>query len=183
MNRIPLLLPLAALLIVAPARAQTPATHYADRPLEINAHAGVLIFDDVIADGDTEALFGARVAYNMAGGLGFGANFDVVPAEFGNLYLYSGEVDYTFGSSTRAHFFVGAGLGQASFDPDDEDVDGDSELLIPLVVGVKWFSRTHDPNWAIRGELRDNIIKFDDPADETTNNIELSVGLSLLFGR
>lgn len=164
----------------ANARAQSPASHYAHRPWEFNAHAGVILFDEDFID-ESEFLAGARVLHNWPSGWGLGGNFDYTQIEDGvDVYLFSGEVDYTFGSPNRAHFFAGAGLGGANFSFDDDDRDNETELLVPIVVGVKWFNRTSDPTFAIRGEVRDNIIRFDD-ADETTNNIELSAGISFLL--
>lgn len=175
----------AAALLVAlagtTATAQSPASHYINRPIEINGHIGALIFDDVIAGGDTELMGGFRVVYNLPSGLGIGGNFDAVAVEDASMLLYSGEVDYTFGSPNQAHFFVGLGIGQARIEFDGED-DSRTDPLIPVAVGLKWFNRTHDPNWALRGELRDNIILLGDPFDETTHNIELSGGVSLLLG-
>ncbi|HUP00821.1 MAG TPA: hypothetical protein VM737_04785 [Gemmatimonadota bacterium] len=164
------------------ARAQSPASHYINRPWEFNFHLGALLFDDEIADGG-ELMLGARLVHNWPSGWGFGGNFDYSQIEDDvDVFLYSGEVDYTFGSPTRTHFFVGLGLGAASFSDDRRPDDDDSEthLLIPLAIGVKHFNRTNDPNWAIRGELRDNIIRLEDP-DETTHNIELSAGISFLL--
>lgn len=162
------------------ARAQSPASHYINRPWEFNVHAGVILFDEDAID-ETEFLAGARVLYNWPSGWGFGGNFDYSQIEDGiDVYLFSGEVDYTFGSPNRAHFFVGAGIGGANFSFDDDDDDSETELLIPIAVGVKWFNRTNDPTFAIRGDVRDNIIRFD-AADETTHNIELSAGVSFLL--
>ena len=187
MRRAVLLLLLAAAsatLGATSVRAQSPASHYINRPWEFNVHLGALLFDDEIID-EGELMVGARLVRNWPSGWGFGGNFDYSQIEDDvDVFLYSGEVDYTFGSQTRAHFFVGLGLGAATFSFDDDgrrdDGDTETELLIPLVIGLKYFNRTNDPNWAIRGELRDNIIRLDDP-DETTHNIELSGGISFLL--
>lgn len=175
----------AALLMPATASAQSPASHYAARPWEANFHLGALLLDDEFT-GEETLMVGARIVRNWPSGWGIGGNFDYAePEDRVDLTMLSGEVDYTFGSRTRAHFFVGLGLGVAivSLDDDDDDDDEDdddseSELLVPLVVGVKWFQRTRNPFWALRGELRDNIIRFDQ-ADRTTHNVELSGGISI----
>jgi opacity protein-like surface antigen len=169
--------------------------HYANRPYELNVNAGAHFLDD--AD-DTDVGFGARLFMNRPSGFGFGGNFTWIlsNADFDgddfdvNTYLYSGEVEYTFGAPGQLHPFVGVGIGAATTkvsDLPEEFDDSDTNLLIPLVAGIKWFNRTNDPNWAFRGDIRDNIIHFsgDDDADidsETTHNWEVSGGLSLLFG-
>lgn len=171
-------------------RASAQAEHYGNRPWELNVNAGAHFFDN--AD-DTDVGFGGRIFMNMPSGLGFGGNFtwvlsntDFEGTDFDvNTYLYSGEIEYTFASPSRLHPFVGAGLGAATVKisdvPEGFD-DSDTNLLIPLVGGVKFFNRTNDSTWAIRGEVRDNIIRFSDGDSETTHNWEVSGGISFLFG-
>lgn len=183
---------IAALALGWTTTARAQAEHYANKPIEINVHAGGLSFDD----GDTELIFGGRAVYNMTNGFGIGGNFDYVDAEGGSVLLYSGEVDYTFPSESQTHFFVGAGVGAATFDPDDVDgieVDSETELLVPVGGGVKWFNRTNDPTWGLRAEVRDNIIfvsgrdvvvggEVIEGDDEVTNNFEFSAGVSFFLG-
>lgn len=172
--------------------AHAQAEHYANKPIELNVHAGGLKFDE----GDTEVMFGARAVYNMASGFGIGANFDYIDAEGGKVYLYSGEVDYTFASASQTHIFVGAGLGAATADFDEDagfDQESETNLMVPLAGGIKWFNRTNDPTWGIRAEVRDNIIFVSgqdvamgggvvETDDEVTNNLEFSAGVSFFFG-
>ena len=171
-------------------QASAQAEHYGNRPYELNVHVGALMWDDDV-DLDTALLLGARIFLNMPSGWAFGGNFDWTQstlAEIGEedidltTFLYSGEVEYTFGSPSRIHPFVGAGIGAATFKPEGDGGD-ETELLIPLAGGIKWFPRTTNSNWAIRGEIRDNIIRFsEDDFDETTHNFEISGGISFLFG-
>ena len=200
---------LAIVLTARLATAQSPASHYHDNNYELNLHAGALILDDDFAASlgeteDTDAILGARFLYNTAPGWGFGANFDWVPAASidlrgrdddldVNLFLYSAEVDYTFPSPNRLHFFVGGGVGAATISLSDEpegvDDDSETDVMVPLAAGLKWFSRTTRQSWALRAEIRDNIIwqeTFDvdegDEDPEATHNLELSAGISLFFG-
>ncbi len=187
-NKVSAALVVAGLIFLATApRARAQAEHYAHRPIELNAHLGGIALDKDLT-GDTELLLGARAGYNFPGGLGFEANFDrtqVTIVQIGetsfdeNVYLYSGGVTYTFSSSSKLHPHVSLGVGAATFDPDRGK--GSTELLIPFGVGFRYFERTYDPRWAVRGDLRDDVIRFTDP-DETTNNIEFSAGISFLFG-
>lgn len=183
-----------ALLLGVSAGARAQAEHYANRPLELNVHAGGILFDDLLGD-ETEPIVGARFVYNMASGWGIGGNFDYAPLsreifEFDDgvdldvdldVYLYSADINYTFPSETQLHAFVAAGAGAATFSV--EDGDSDTDFLLPLGGGVKWFNRTNDPDWGVRAELRDNII-FVETADDTdaTNNFEFSGGVSFFFG-
>lgn len=200
---------LALATITRPSMAQSPASHYHGNNYELNLHVGALVLDDDFAAAlgeadDSDLLLGARFLYNTPPGWGFGGNFDWVPAasiEVGgdedidvNVFLYSAEIDYTFPSPNRLHLFVGGGVGAATIALGDvpEGVEDDSEtnLLVPLAAGLKWFSRTTRQSWAFRAEIRDNIIwqeTFDvderDEDQEATHNLELSAGVSLFFGQ
>lgn len=194
--------------IARPSMAQSPASHYHGNNYELNLHVGALILDDDFAAAlgeadDSDLLLGARFLYNTPPGWGFGGNFDWVPAasiEVGgdedidvNVFLYSAEIDYTFPSPNRLHLFVGGGVGAATIalgdEPEGVEDDSETNLLVPLAAGLKWFSRTTRQSWAFRAEIRDNIIwqeTFDvderDEDQEATHNLELSAGVSLFFG-
>jgi hypothetical protein len=163
------------------------------RPYELNVHAGAF-FPDQFRNDDTEVMFGGRILVNLLSGWSFGGSFDWVPRdaiETGgedidrNTYLYSGGVEYNFASQSTTRLFAGAGLGAATTKFGDTDaIDDQTDLMVPLAVGIKWFDRLTDPTWGIRAELRDNIIWFEGGGGETdaTNNFEISGGVSFLFG-
>lgn len=147
-------------------------------PYELNVHLGGLSLDD--AD-DTDVLIGARIMLQYPSGWGWGGNFDWVNVdEDVNLYLYSFEIDHTFGQGSQLRPFVGGGIGAATVKDSDapEGDDSDTHALVPLAGGVKWLNRPSQPSWAIRGEIRDNIIFFD---EDTSNNWEFSGGVSFFF--
>lgn len=189
----------AALLVLAwSAEARAQAT-----PYELNLHAGVFNADDERDDSDV--LLGARIMLQYPSGWGWGGNFDwIAQDEFrtgpdsdadANLYLYSFEIDYTFAPGSQLRPFVGGGIGAATFKitdigPDDDEDFSETNVLVPLAGGVKWFNNPANPTWAIRGEVRDNIIFVDDEGgdglfvrddDGATNNWELSGGVSFFF--
>ncbi|HET6360924.1 MAG TPA: outer membrane beta-barrel protein [Gemmatimonadota bacterium] len=157
------------------------------RPWELNVHAGAFLPDQLESD-DTELMLGARILVNLLSGWSFGGSFDWIPRSLGddqdfNTYLYSGGVEYNFSSQTSTRLFAGAGLGAATnkFSDVSDNLDDETDFMVPLAVGIKWFDRPADPSWGIRAELRDNIIwwgRDDDP----TNNFEISGGVSFLFG-
>ena len=162
------------------------------RPWELNVHAGAF-FPDQLQNDDTELMLGARILVNLLSGWSFGGSFDWVPRNeirFGNqdidinTYLYSGGIEYNFSTQSTTRFFAGAGLGAATTklsDVPENAEDSETDFLVPLALGIKWFDRPADPSWGIRAELRDNIIwwgRDDDP----TNNFEISGGVSFLFG-
>jgi hypothetical protein len=162
------------------------------RPWELNVHAGAF-FPDQLQNDDTELMLGARILVNLLSGWSFGGSFDWVPRNeirFGNqdidinTYLYSGGVEYNFSSQSTTRFFAGAGLGAATTKlsdvPENAD-DSETNFMVPLALGIKWFDRPADPSWGIRAELRDNIIWWG-PDDDPTNNFEISGGVSFLFG-
>lgn len=162
------------------------------RPWELNVHAGAF-FPDQLQNDDTELMLGARILVNLLSGWSFGGSFDWVPRNeirFGNqdidinTYLYSGGIEYNFSTQSTTRFFAGAGLGAATTKlsdvPENAD-DSETDLLVPLALGIKWFDRPADPSWGIRAELRDNIIWWGRDEDPT-NNFEISGGVSFLFG-
>jgi hypothetical protein len=61
--------------------------------------------------------------------------------------------------------------------------------MVPVGVGLKWYNRPSGPTWALRGDLRDNIIFVNADEDDvdllgdddTQNNWEFSGGISFLF--
>lgn len=163
-------------------------------PYEFNAHVGAFKWDDDLGPEDTDVMAGIRFMLHYPSGWGWGGNFDWVKADETrvlpgedvdtNLYLYSFEIDYTFPSASRAKFFVGAGVGGATIKVDDFDLPGpeagggsETHALVPLAGGVKFGNRPTRPTWAIRGDLRDNIIF----GDETSHNLEASGGVSFFF--
>ena len=183
---------LAALATLAGAGSLRAQGRYI-RPYELNLHAGAFFPDQDRGD-DTEAMFGARILVNMLSGWSFGGSFDWVPRDQiptggedvdVNTYLYSGGVEYNFASQSTTRLFLAGGIGAATTKYSDTDaVDDQTDLLVPVGVGVKWFNRPSDPSWGIRVELRDNLIWADQGGGETdaTNNFEISGGMSFLLG-
>lgn len=176
-------------LLLMPVSAAAQRAYNPLAPYELNLHAGGLFPDDE----DAEALLGARFTVNRASGWGYGGNFDWVPLDEGsldadvNLFLYSFEVDYTFDSPNQLRPFIGAGAGAATTkvsDAADEVTTTETDFLLPLAFGFKFFNRLDDPSWAFRVDVRDNLVWFEDEAGDTdvSNNWELSAGVSILLG-
>lgn len=162
------------------------------RPYEFNIHAGAF-FPDQFEGDDTELMLGARILVNLLSGWSFGGSFDWVPRTLGdgdldlNTYLYSGGVEYNFSSQSTTRLFAGAGLGAATtkFSDASDNLEDETDLMVPLAVGVKWFDRPANPSWGIRAELRDNIIWWERGGgddNDPTNNFEISGGVSLFLG-
>ncbi|MGH7549276.1 MAG: outer membrane beta-barrel protein [Gemmatimonadota bacterium] len=185
---------LIALLAAEPARAQNW--------YELNGHLGGLRYD--IEDSDTDVQLGARMMLQYRNGFAWGGNFDWIgvdqistgpddDADL-NLYLYSLGLEYMFPTASQLKFLVSGGVGAATFKATDLGPGGDedlseTELLVPVGVGLKWYNRPSNPTWALRGDLRDNIIfvNADDGNevffgdDDTQNNFEFSGGISFIF--
>jgi hypothetical protein len=166
---------------------------------ELNLHAAAMrpaLFDET-----TQALqFGGRIFRNFANGISIGGNVDwakandVTLAPFAglgaSLLLYSAELEYGIPVSPRSTFFVAAGVGAATVSLDDAPFGAAASstgLLVPAGGGVKIHNRAVSPSWAIRFDLRDNVILLetlgaDGTETEPRHNIEASVGVSFLFG-
>lgn len=197
-----------ALLTIAPA-----ATGQHDYT-ELNLHAGVLLADrDAIVelsdDIETDPMFGIRLARHTESGWGVGGNFDWVSGgtlEAGSpdlsgidldMFLYSAEIGYTFPTPGPLDYFVGAGAGGATerlkkIPPLDED-ETNTDLLVPLVAGLKIYDNDTVPRWAFRLDVRDNLIwreEFSLAANDVSSgdtsiehNWEISAGVSFFLGR
>lgn len=185
--------------------AFAPASARAQNWYELNLHGGALLLDDKIGE-DADPMLGARFMLQYESGFAWGGNFDWVLSDVDidddgpgedidqSLFLYSAEVDYVFPSTSQTRFFVGGGIGAATFkfsDVPEPFEDSSTELLIPLAAGIKYYNNSSPggSTWAIRADVRDNIILFDDQFDasegdtdtEATNNFEISGGVSFIF--
>lgn len=173
----------------------------ASAQVELNVHAGAMFAQEpdepVLApfDGGIEFLVGARVVLNPDGGPGLALSGDRLSLDAGTVWLYSAALEYTFPSSRAAHLFGGIGLGGARTDFDDDfslavagdidaDLDTETDLLVPIYFGFKGFNRPTDPDWALRVEVRDNVIFAEDVSGSTEifNNWEVSAGFSWILG-
>lgn len=199
MVRRPALLLATALAVVAirpePSSAQTG--------WELNVH-GATLLDDLFPESGGSIQAGARLVYTAPWRLTVGGNFDWARTRevvlggtadvSADLLLFSGEVGYAAPVSPRTDLMLAAGAGTASvrlYDvpPDASLLEESSGLLIPVGIGVRFRNRPDGATWAIRADVRDQVIFLDvvDPVSgdvdpEPRHNVELSAGLSILFG-
>lgn len=195
--------PIAALAVVALAAD-------AAAQLELNVHAGALFVqeadDDELVlspfDGGTELLVGARAVINPDGP-GLALSGDRLSLEGATAWLYSAALEYTIPSARAPHLFGGLGIGGVTtdFDEDfdlgdggslgalapaqvDDELDTETDLMVPIFFGVKGFNREESPSWAFRLEVRDNLVFSEevDGSSETFNNWEISAGFSVILG-
>jgi hypothetical protein len=158
---------------------------------ELNVHVGSFTYDlgfNDLDNSDDDVLLGARFLLTPGGTWGFGGNFDWAnvgrsASLSGNdvdLYLYSGEFNYTLPTRGQAKFFLSGGAGGATVKSDDRS---ETRLTTPLGGGFKWLSDPAVPSWGIRGDIRDHIIHGDESEGEDglQNNWEFSGGVSFFF--
>ena len=181
------------------ALSAQPATAARISNWELNLHAATMRPD--LFDESSGALqFGGRFFRNFGSGLSLGANVDwartgdVTVAPFdglsASLILYSAELGYDVRVSPRAVFHLGVGVGQAKLDLDRPLVgaaESSTGLLVPAGGGIKIHNRDVAPTWAIRFDVRDNVILLETVSGDATeteprHNVEASVGFSFLFG-
>jgi hypothetical protein len=179
----------AALLLLSSAGlARAQANLY-----ELNVHAGSFTYDLGFGDNDNsddDVLLGGRFLLTPNGTWGFGGNFDWVnvdriPTIGGDdigvdMYLYSGELNYTLPMRGQTKFFLAGGLGGRTLKVEDES---ETRLTTPLGGGLKWLSDPAVPSWGIRGDIRDHIVHGDESEgeDNIQNNWEFSGGVSFFF--
>lgn len=199
MIRRPALLYVTALALLA-AR---PEPSSAQTGWEFNVH-GATLLSDLFPESGASIQAGARLVHTTPWRLTIGGNFDwartreVVLGPTGDvsadLLLFSGEIGYAAPLSPRTDLMLAAGAGTASvrlydLPPDVPLLENSSGLLIPVGVGVRFRNRPETATWAIRADVRDQVIFLDvvDPVSgevdpEPRHNWELSAGLSFLFG-
>ncbi len=170
---------------------------------ELNLH-GATLLDDLFPESGGSIQAGGRLVHTTPWRLTVGGNFDwartqeVVLGGTGDvsadLLLFSGEIGYAAPVSPRTDLMLAAGVGTASVRLYDVPLgsallEKSSGLLIPAGVGVRFRNRPEEATWAIRADLRDQIIFLDvvDPTSgevdpEPRHNWEISAGVSLLFG-
>jgi len=199
MIRRPALLFATALAVLAIRPEPSPA----QTGWEFNVH-GATLLDDLFPESGGSIQAGARLVYTTPWRLTVGGNFDwartqeVVLGGTGDvsadLLLFSGEIGYAAPVSPRTDLMLAAGAGSASVRLYDVPtgaslLEESSGLLIPVGVGVRFRNRPEAASWAIRTDLRDQVIFLDvvDPTSgetdpEPRHNWEISAGVSLLFG-
>lgn len=199
MIRRPALLFATALAVLAIRPEPSPA----QAGWEFNVH-GATLLDDLFPESGGSFQAGARLVHTTRWRLTVGGNFDwartqeVVLGGVGDvsadLLLFSGEIGYAAPVSPRTDLMLAAGAGTASvrlYDvpPGASLLEESSGLLIPVGVGVRFRNRPEGASWAIRADLRDQVIFLDvvDPSSgevdpEPRHNWEISAGVSLLFG-
>ena len=191
---------LAAALAVLASRPEPPS---AQTGWELNVH-GATLLDDLFPESGGSIQAGARLVHTTPWRLTVGGNFDwartqeVVLGGTGDvsadLVLVSGEIGYAAPVSPRTDLMLAAGAGSAMVRLYDIPVgtsllEESSGLLIPIGAGIRFRNRPEAATWAIRADLRDQIIFLDvvDPTSgevdpEPRHNWEISAGVSLLFG-
>ena len=163
--------------------------------LELNVHGGVAILD---APEQSEFYAGGTALVHLGGGLALGGTVDWVSSTVeeldddfdATLWYYNGEVQYGIPSATNAQFYVLGGVGVARFSPGEElqdlEVDSDSEIMVPLGLGVRWVNDKTDASWGATLEFRDRIVVFDEEEQDNdtkvSNDWTIGLGLSLILG-
>lgn len=183
--------------------ANRPEPSAAQTGWEFNVH-GATLLDDLFPESGGSIQAGARLVHTTPWRLTVGGNFDwartqeVVLGGTGDmsadLVLVSGELGYAAPVSPRTDLMLAAGAGSAMIRLHDIPVgagllEESSGLLIPIGAGVRFRNRPEAASWAIRADVRDQVIFLDvvDPTSgdvdpEPRHNWEISAGVSLLFG-
>ena len=159
--------------------------------LEVNLHGGGAFLDGL----ETNEWYGGVTALvHVGSGVGLGGTVDWVgtTVEVGEedfdatIWYYSGELSYGFPSVTQAQFYGFIGAGIARFQPGDELEDAgaedESDIMVPVGVGVRWLNRKADPSWGATLEVRDRVIYVDEEETKVSNDWSISLGLSLVLG-
>lgn len=193
---------LAGLLVAAsgaPALAQDDEPPVGPgRVIELEVHGGGMRFNE----GGSRLAYGGRVGLRFPNGLGLGASTTLAErtyeddltggdTEKADAAYLTADLSYMFKSVEPANFYGVLGAGAARFDPppahEAVGISKATELVIPLGLGILWYAHGGTPWWALRTEIRDNIVFLNGNAelgtdDAIANDWELAIGLSLLFG-
>jgi hypothetical protein len=199
-NRIVTVLPLLLIGYTSGVSAQeTPAQKAAS--WELNGH-GAALRTGLFEESGQALQAGGRLARNFANGLSIGGNVDwastndVTLTPFAGLtatlLLTSAEIGYQFDAAPRVRLFLSGGAGIARLaiqDPPPSVTESSTGLLIPVGGGIKIHNRPVAPTWALRFDLRDNVILLEEAHSidgnaqaEPRHNVEVSAGFSFLLG-
>jgi opacity protein-like surface antigen len=163
--------------------------------LEINVHGGGAFLDEL----ETNELYGGATALlHVGSGIALGGTVDWVGTTVdededddeegldATLWYYSAELSYAFPTVTQAQFYGLIGAGVARFQPgsdlEDAGVEDESNVMVPVGVGVRWLNSKDDPSWGATVEIRDRIVYSDDEETKVSNDWSVAFGLSLLLG-
>lgn len=196
--RIPVLL--LAIATVVPSTALAQGSVW-----EVTVRGGI-VRNDVLPEGDADPVFGVGAFLWSTAGLGVGATLDWIPSDDDSFALgTSGALDidvievaaeawWAVPVASRLRPAFGAGLGAATTRIEGElagdAVDtSETDLMVPLAVGVTIPNREVAPAWAIRFEVRDDVVfgSDEDPVgdpreDDVLHNVHATVGVSFFFG-
>jgi opacity protein-like surface antigen len=162
--------------------------------IELNVHGGAAFLDEL----ESNQLFGGGTALvHLGSGIALGGTVDWVGATVENdvededdfdatIWYYSGELSYGFPSVTQAQFYGLIGAGVARFQPgselEDAGAEDETDLMVPVGVGVRWLHRMENPHWGATLEIRDRIVYSDDEETKVSNDWSIALGLSVLLG-
>ena len=159
--------------------------------IEINVHGGAVFLDEL----ESNELFGGATALlHVGSGIALGGTVDWVgttvelgdESEDATIWYYSGELAYGFPSVTQAQFYGLIGAGVARFQPgsalEDAGAEEETDIMVPIGVGVRWLNHKDDPAWGATVEIRDRIVYSDDEETKVSNDWSIALGLSLLLG-
>jgi opacity protein-like surface antigen len=163
--------------------------------VEINVHGGVAFLDGLETN---EPFAGGTALIHVGSGISLGATVDWVPTtidideeddedgESAALLYYSAELHYGFPSVTQAQFYGLIGAGVAKFQPSEEledlGVEDESDIMVPIGVGVRWLNDKEDASWGTTLEIRDRVVYKDEEETKVSNDWSLAIGLSLVLG-
>ena len=197
--RVSLLTAILAATLAATAHAQDDEDPVGPgRAIALGIHGGGVRFDG----GGSRLSYGGRVILRLRNGIGIGGTATLAErsydddltggeSEKADATFYTADISYMLKSSEPANLYGFIGAGVARFDPPPAHralgVGEATEVAIPVGIGILWYAHRGAPWWALRTELRDNIVFLQDNSilgtdDAIANDWEISVGLSLLFG-
>jgi opacity protein-like surface antigen len=193
---------LAAILVAAlgaPALAQDDEPPVGPgRVIELEVHGGGIRFEE----GGSRPAYGGRLGLRFPNGIGIGANatlaernYDDVltgsESEKADAQYYTLDLSYMLKSVEPANIYALLGAGVARYDPppahEAVGIEKSTEVLIQVGVGILWYAHGGSPWWALRTEIRDNIVFLNgieelETDDSIMSDWEIAIGLSLLFG-
>ena len=187
---------LIALALVTTAVREAAAQDRLDLSgVEINVHGGVAFLDGLETN---EPFAGGTALIHVGSGIALGGTVDWVgttvdfdedddeDGESATIWYYNAELQYGFPSVTQAQFYGLIGAGVAKFQPSEELEDlgseDESDIMVPIGVGVRWLNDKEDASWGATLEIRDRIIYIDEEETKVSNDWSLAIGLSLVLG-
>ncbi len=165
--------------------AGTGYSQIVEKTSDLTGFVGIVSFEgadvefngfQVESDRSTEFTVGARYAYHINAMSTIEGTFGIGFPEGGKFYNYFVNYRYNIAlENEKLVPFVTGGVGALTVSPDSDQVDSSTDMSVNVGGGLLFFAAERI---GVRVDVRDLVVFAE---DNTTNNIEITGGISYFF--